>query len=662
MANGLVGEASPYLLQHADNPVDWRPYGEAAFAEAKALDRPILLSIGYAACHWCHVMAHESFEDSETARLMNALFVNVKVDREERPDVDHIYMSALHALGGQGGWPLTMFVTPDGAPFFGGTYWPPERRWGRPGFRDVLAAVDNAWREKRASLEEQGAALIAHLREEARPDPGALSPGALTQVGEGLLRLVDRVHAGIGTAPKFPNAPIFRFFWSEYFRRGDARFRDATRALLDALCQGGIYDHLGGGFARYSTDAQWHVPHFEKMLYDNAQILDLLALAHSDAPSPLLAARAAETVDWLQREMIAHGAFAASLDADSEGEEGRFYVWSAADVDTALGADAAAFKAAYDVRDEGNWEGVNVLRRLAPFGDEADERALARSRATLLGLREKRPRPALDDKILADWNGWMIAALARASSVFARPDWLALAESAFAFVDKTLRRPDGRLVHSWREGRLGPDAMLDDVAAMALAALRLFEAGGDPARLGAAIAFAEAALSDFADADGGVTIVAANARDAPIVRPRHADDGATPSGVGVLAETLATLWHITEAPIWRERAERLIQAFSGGEVSRSPLLLAAADILERGGSIGIEAALGDQVGDGLWRAALGGADPGMSVVRIDPANPPAALSGRPRAPFAPSAMVCRGGACSAPTADAATLRALIRSD
>ena len=660
MANQLAREASPYLLQHSDNPVDWHPYGEAAFAEAKARDRPILLSIGYAACHWCHVMAHESFENAETAVLMNALFVNVKVDREERPDVDHIYMSALHALGGQGGWPLTMFVTPDGAPFFGGTYWPPERRWGRPGFRDVLAAVDKAWRETRASLEEQGAELIAHLREEARPDPGALSPETLTRVGEGLLRLVDPVHAGVGTVPKFPNAPIFRFFWSEYFRRGDARFRDATRALLEALCIGGIYDHVGGGFARYSTDAQWHVPHFEKMLYDNAQILDLLALAHSDAPSPLYAARAAETVDWLRREMLAHGAFAASLDADSEGEEGRFYVWSAADVDMALGAHALAFKAAYDVRDEGNWEGVNVLRRVAPFGDEADERALARSRATLLALREKRPRPALDDKILADWNGWMIAALARASGVFARPDWLALADEAFAFIDTTLRRPDGRLVHSWRAGRLGPDAMLDDVAAMALAALRLFEAGGDPARLERAIAFAEAALSDFADADGGVTIVAADARDAPIVRPRHGVDGATPSGVGVLAETLAKLWHVTEVPIWRERAERLIQAFSGGEISRSPLLLAAADMLERGGSIGIEAARGDLLGDALWRAALGCADPSMSVVRIDPTSSPPALLGRPRVPFAPSAMVCRGGACSAPTADATTLRALLR--
>ena len=658
--NWLSQEASPYLLQHAHNPVHWRAWGEAAFAEARNRDRPLLLSIGYAACHWCHVMAHESFENPEIAALMNALFVNVKIDREERPDVDHVYMAALHAMGQQGGWPLTMFVTPDGAPFFGGTYWPPERRWGRPGFPDILRAVDVAWREKRADLERQGATLTEHLREQSAPSPGSLSPETLTQAGDGLLRLIDPVNGGIGAEPKFPNAPIFRFFWNESFRRKDPRFRAAVRGLLDAVCQGGIYDHVGGGFARYSTDAHWHVPHFEKMLYDNAQILELLASAHAETPTPLYAARAQETVAWLTREMLVGDAFAAALDADSEGEEGKFYVWSAEEIDGALGADAVTFKAVYDVRDGGNWEGVNVLRRLTPLGDVAEEAKLAEDRAVLLALRERRPRPGRDDKVLADWNGLMIAALARASAAFGRPDWLALALSAFAFIDKTLRRADGALTHSWREGRPGPDAMLDDVAAMSLAALRLFEATGQSRLLDAACGFAEDALSRFSDGHGGVVTTAAAMRDPPLVRPRHADDGATPSGVGVLAEALARLWHITDDPLWRERAQRLIDAFSGGDnIARAPLLLAAADGLERGGCVQVEGALNDPLTLALSQAALRAPDPSLCVVRLDRANAPTALRHRPRAPFAPSAMLCRNAVCALPVTSVEELATLL---
>jgi uncharacterized protein len=291
--NRLGDATSPYLLQHAHNPVHWRQWGPDALAEAKRRDCPILLSVGYAACHWCHVMAHESFEDPEIAALMNALYVNVKVDREERPDVDALYMAALHAMGEQGGWPMTMFLTPDGAPFHGGTYWPPEPRWGRPAFRQVLVAVDAAWRERRAGLNERGSALVAHLAELAAPQAAPeLSPSDLTQASDALLRLVDPKAGGLLGAPKFPNAPIFRFLWSEFFRRGDPALRVAVRGLLDALCAGGIYDHLGGGFARYSTDAVWRVPHFEKMLYDNAQILELLASCYAETPTPIYAARA----------------------------------------------------------------------------------------------------------------------------------------------------------------------------------------------------------------------------------------------------------------------------------------------------------------------------------------------------------------------------------
>src|SRR5271154_6711556 len=606
-ANLLVHPTSPYLIQHAGNPVHWRMWGPDALAEAKERDCPILLSIGYAACHWCHVMAHESFENDETAALMNRLFVNIKVDREERPDIDHIYMSALHAMREQGGWPLTMFLTADGAPIYGGTYWPPEPRWGRPSFSQVLQAVDDAWRNKREALLAQGASFRAHLNEIATPAAGLdVAPADLTRAADALLRLVDPVNGGIGDAPKFPNAPIFGFFWSESFRRSDPRLRAATRSLLGALSAGGIYDHLGGGFARYSTDARWHVPHFEKMLYDNAQILELLALAHAETPNRLFAERARETFGWLMREMQAGGAFAASLDADSEGDEGRFYVWSADEIDAILGDDAAAFKAVYDVLPDGNWEGRNVLRRVLPPGDEAGEAHLAASRARLLAAREARVRPARDDKILADWNGMAIAALARAAAVFDAPEFLDAARAAFAFIAENLSASDGRLLHSWRAGRAGAEGMLDDYAAMARAALSLFEATGEPHYLDAATRWTATALDLFGAPDGGLYLTTREAAASLIVRPRPAHDGAVPSGASLMAEVLARLWHLTGAPHWREAAERLIRAASGAReaLAQNPLLLAAADLLERGAVVVVEGPRDDFEAAALGKIAL----------------------------------------------------------
>ena len=395
--NLLGEETSPYLLQHAGNPVHWRPWSADALAEAKRRDCPILLSIGYAACHWCHVMAHESFENAETARLMNELFVNIKVDREERPDIDHIYMTALHALGQQGGWPLTMFLTPDGKPMVGGTYWPPEPRYGRPSFRQVLQSIANSWRTQRNEMESRGLTLADHLAKlsELNAGPG-ISPADLTRVGDALKSAVDPVHGGIGGAPKFPNAPIFRFFWNEMFRRGDPSFGEALRAMLEAMNAGGIYDHLGGGYARYSTDAHWLVPHFEKMLYDNAQILELLALVHSLWPDPIFAERARETVEWLNREMRVGDAFAASLDADQDGEEGLFYVWDEEEVDAALGDAARRFKAAYDVTRGGNWEDRTCLaphHAARNVGGGSRSRCVARETLRFArGALEARPR------------------------------------------------------------------------------------------------------------------------------------------------------------------------------------------------------------------------------------------------------------------------------
>jgi hypothetical protein len=659
----LLGDAtSPYLLQHAHNPVHWRQWGPETFAEAKRRDCPILLSIGYAACHWCHVMAHESFENPEIANRMNELFVNVKVDREERPDIDHIYMTALHAMGEQGGWPLTMFLDPDGRPMYGGTYWPPAPRWGRPSFGQIVDGVGAAWRDRRDDLAQNAAKLVSHLTGLSTPTPGGdLTPGDLTRVGDALLRAVDPVHAGIGTAPKFPNAPIFRFFWSETFRRGDPKFGQAVRALLQAMNAGGIYDHLGGGYARYSTDAEWLVPHFEKMLYDNAQILELLAFVHADRPDPVFAERAQETVGWLMREMQIESAFAASLDADQDGEEGSFYVWTEQEIDAALGSSSAGFKAAYDVTPRGNWEGRTVLRRIAPRGSGEEEAELARAREKLFALREQRAKPGRDDKILADWNGLAIAALVRASAVFGEPQWLGLARAAFDFVLTTLRDHDGRLLHAWRDGRAGARAMLDDYAALARAGLALFEASGDPNDLDAATELATEALGLFGDDVGGVYLTASDAGDIPGARPRHAHDGATPSGVGLLAEVLARLWHLTADPRWRAAADGLIRAFSGAPegIAGSPLLLLAADVLERGGCIVVDGPLDDPSARLLAAAALRMSDPALTVLRLDRLLWRNGLRhDLPRNP-SPAAILCRGQTCSLPVTTPDALARLV---
>ncbi len=447
--NRLSQEISPYLLQHKDNPVHWRPWGEEALAEAKREDKPILLSVGYAACHWCHVMAHESFEDDEIAALMNTLFVNIKVDREERPDLDGIYQSALALMGERGGWPLTMFLTPEGEPFWGGTYFPPSPRYGRPGFPQLLHAIAEAYRSDKTKVDTNVTALRAALAKMQAPEPGnGLSVEALDEAARFALRLIDTRHGGTAGAPKFPQPTFFRFLWRAYKRRGEAVFRDAVTVTLDAICQGGIYDHLAGGFARYSTDDVWLAPHFEKMLYDNALLVELMTEAWRETHSPLYARRIAETIDWAMSEMRVDApsgelfAFASALDADSEGVEGKYYVWDEAEIDAVLGADAPAFKAAYSVRPGGNWEGHTILNRTG-MGLPADdlERKLAECRARLLAVRRERIAPGRDDKVLADWNGLMIAALAEAGAVFAEAAWVEAAAKVFRFV--TTHMSDG---------------------------------------------------------------------------------------------------------------------------------------------------------------------------------------------------------------------------
>lgn len=519
MRNVLGEASSPYLLQHQDNPVHWQIWGAEAFAMARELNRPILLSIGYAACHWCHVMAHESFEDPAIAEIMNADFVSIKVDREERPDIDQSYMTALHAMGEQGGWPLTMALTPQGEAFWGGTYFPPTSRFGRPSFTQVLQALARAWREDQASITRSSAAITDALATAASAIPGPIPrPETLDLVRAAYLRGQDWTQGGFGSAPKFPNIPIYRFLWQESFRTGDAQATDAVELLLARMSQGGIYDHLGGGYARYATDDAWLIPHFEKMLYDNALILDMLALAHARAPNPLYTARARETVEWLTRDMAAEGAFAASEDADSEGVEGKFYVWTREEIAEILGDDTEFFASHYPLPAHGNWEERIILERTAPFG--AEER-LAPLRAKLLAVRAQRIRPGRDDKILADWNALTIAALARASLVFAEPAWLTLAEAVFDTILIAMGQPDGRIAHAMRHGKISAAGLLEDQAAMLRAALALYQATGKQTRLEQGLRILAATAQNFADGDGAFYMSAADATDifAPVPAP-----------------------------------------------------------------------------------------------------------------------------------------------
>lgn len=680
-ANLLANETSPYLLQHQNNPVHWRGWNSAALAEAQALNRPILLSVGYAACHWCHVMAHESFENPEIAELMNSLFINIKVDREERPDIDSLYQTALALMGEQGGWPLTMFLTPQGDPFWGGTYYPPEPRYGRPGFRQVLASLAEVWRAKPDAVEANRAAIVGALKSVTQPaklQPGSeappMTPATLDAIAARLLQEVDPVHGGFGSAPKFPQPGVMellrRAHWrSERGKSAQTPFADALILTLNRMSQGGIYDHLGGGYARYSTDAQWLAPHFEKMLYDNAQLLALLARLWAATKSPLYRMRAEETVDWLMREMLVEGAaFAASLDADTEGHEGRFYVWPEAEIDGLLGADAAAFKAAYDVSAAGNWEGVNILNRSKQpaIGDAAHEALLAKCRGVLAKAREMRPRPGRDGKVLADWNGLAIAALADAGMIFERPQWLAAAERAFAFV-VTKMNHQGRLGHSWCAGRLSDQAVLDDYAAMARAALALFEATAKPDYLDHAKAWVAAADEHYWAAGEGGYFFTADDAEPLVARPRTANDHATPAGNATMLDVLARLHLLTGDERYRQRADELVQAFAP-ELARNvfPMagLLNAFDFMLHPLQIVIVGDGGQAQTRALIQVAYACADPNRVIVQIaanaqlPPSHP---AFGKRVAGGEAAALVCRGQTCGLPITGADALREALGS-
>nr|WP_264663100.1 thioredoxin domain-containing protein [Azospirillum fermentarium] len=663
--NLLGFETSPYLLQHRDNPVHWVPWGEAAFARARAENKPVLLSVGYAACHWCHVMAHESFENPAIAAVMNDLFVCIKVDREERPDVDHIYQNALGLLGQPGGWPLTMFLTPDAEPFWGGTYFPPAPRYGRPGFVEVLQGVADTYHREPAKVTRNVEALkdaLTQMAENRSGDPG-IDPTILNRIAARLVQEVDPVHGGIGQAPKFPQVPIFGLLWRAALRTGRPDLYDAVTRTLTAMSQGGIYDHLGGGFARYSVDDRWLVPHFEKMLYDNAQLMELLTLVWQDSRTPLFAERVHGIADWVLREMVAEGGgFASTLDADSEGEEGLFYIWNVDEIDRLLGGDAALFKRVYDITPAGNFEGASIPNRIGhpdPLS-AAEEDTLARCRAVLLAERSTRVRPGWDDKVLADWNGLMIAALAGAGQVFAQPAWIAAARDAFAFVTTTMST-GGRLVHAWRAGQGRGSATLDDYAAMARAALALAEATGDQAYVAQAAAWTGVLDRHYWDGERGGYFFTADDAEGLIVRIKSVHDAATPNGNGTMVEVLARLYALTGEERYRTRADALVAAFAG-ELGRNffPLatFLNGLELVTDPLQIVIA---GDPDGAdtrALARTVLDRALPGriLTIAAPGQALPPGhPAAGKTMTGGAATAYVCRGMTCAAPVTTPAAL-------
>jgi len=654
--NRLAGETSPYLLQHKNNPVAWWPWGTDALTEAERTGKPILLSVGYAACHWCHVMAHESFEDAATAAVMNDLFVNIKVDREERPDIDQIYMSALHHLGEQGGWPLTMFLTPKGEPVWGGTYFPNTSRYGRPAFVDVLREVSRLFREEPEKIGQNRDALMGRLAQKARPEGKVVIGSAeLTDFAQRLGGMFDHTNGGLRGAPKFPNAAIYELIWRGGLRTADDRYFKLIAHTLNRICEGGIYDHLGGGFSRYSVDERWLVPHFEKMLYDNAQLLEMLALAFGRTGNPLFRQRAAETIGWLKREMTTpEGAFSASLDADSEGEEGKFYVWSHAEIIEALGVEnAALFVQHYDVSESGNFEGHNILNRLKdlPRSKEINDR-LVMLRNQLFMLREKRVRPGLDDKVLADWNGLMIAALANAGAMLGEPSWIEMGARAFDFIVRSMTRK-GRLGHSWREGRLLFPGLASDFACMIRAALALYEATGQGRYLEQALTWQREFDAHYGNPDNGGYFLTADDAAGLVVRPSATTDDATPNPNAIAAQNLVRLAALTGDPQWRERADRLFDGVLAGAADnlfQHAALLNALDVRLNAAEIVVTGPDHARFADAALKLPFAS----RIVLRAPeaaalPANHPAQakIASGP----ASAAFVCMGQTCSLPVGD-----------
>ncbi|MCY3574701.1 MAG: thioredoxin domain-containing protein [Chloroflexi bacterium] len=684
--NRLKDESSPYLLQHADNPVDWHPWGATAFQLAREQDKPVLLSIGYSACHWCHVMAHESFEDAATAAMMNALFVNIKVDREERPDVDDIYMGAVQALAGQGGWPLTAFLLPDGRPFYGGTYYPKTPRYGMPSFTQLLHGIHDAYRKRRQELEQQAASLHQALRRDViaigRPDDSGLNPTMLNTAAAKLMEGMDREQGGFGSQPKFPNPISLEFLLRQHARTGDTEALRLVTFTLGKMAAGGIYDQIGGGFARYSVDAHWLVPHFEKMLYDNAQLSRLYLHVWQITRDESFRAIAEDILDYILREMTAPaGGFYSATDADSEGEEGRFFVWTIDEAREALSPLGEELPRALEICIEtfgmsarGNFEGANILHLPRPLRKTAAElgmplpeleSALEQIKARLYAVRSERMPPGLDDKILCSWNGLMLASLAEAARVFGRADYLAAAQRAGDFLLRQMLREGSRLWRSHKAGHSKLNGYLEDYANLIDALLELYQATYAERYFSAAQQLADAALQHFHADDGGFYDTSAD-HEKLIVRPRNLQDNVTPSGNGMLATQLLRLAAYTGEARYADAAREVLrklsdvmpqvpQAFAQSLIAVDSLVSGFAEVALVGG---LESAKVQEVLRELrqpYRPNL------ISAQQPDDAAPSAIplLQGRKLLNGRTTVYVCRDFACRLPVHSASETAALL---
>jgi uncharacterized protein YyaL (SSP411 family) len=677
--NRLAGETSPYLLQHAHNPVDWYPWGPEAFETARRDGKPVLLSIGYSACHWCHVMEHESFEDPETARLMNEHFVSIKVDREERPDLDEIYMNCVQMMTGHGGWPMTVFLTPDGEPFYGGTYFPPTDRHGMPSFRRVLLAVAEAFRDRPGDVRNTAAKLIADLAriDRASNSDAALESALVERAADALSAAYDSRFGGLGRAPKFPNTMVFSLFLRAFELSGRRTFLEMTTHTLRTMAQGGIYDHLGGGFHRYSVDERWLAPHFEKMLYDNAQLVPLLLDTWRASGEKFFLGVAEDILRYIEREMVApEGGFFSTQDADSEDEEGKYFLWDRAQLISLLGEEVGeVFCRVYDVTDVGNFEHRNILhvtlsdeQAAKMFRKDPQEihRLLAEARSRLFGAREQRIKPFRDEKILAAWNGLMLSACADALRVTGKLEYRRLAEGCAEFVRNRLWAGD-RLLHSWKGGEARVPAFLDDYAALGLAFLDLYEATTGAEHLEWAERLAARMLGLFWDDTNGGFFYTPADHERLILRTKPVHDGSVPSGNSLATMLCLRLHAFTEEERYSRVAERVLRLYRGS-MEENPFahayLLAALDLYARQPREVVVVARGGREGAAdLLEPLERTYQANRVVVCYDPASPPLKLPpfarDKPLVDSRPTAYVCHRSSCSPPVSDWQDLRRLI---
>ncbi|MFN2452544.1 MAG: thioredoxin domain-containing protein [Candidatus Dormibacteria bacterium] len=670
MPNRLAAETSPYLLQHAANPVDWYPWGDEAFSAARERACPVLLSVGYSACHWCHVMAHESFEDPAIAALMNQLFVNIKVDREERPDVDAVYMQAVQALTGSGGWPMTVFLTPEGTPFYGGTYFPPAPRHGMPAFTQVLRSIAEAYQAQREAVDSTGAQLRRVMAPPALPIPeGSPSVAQVDQAAARLLEQLDSPDGGFGGAPKFPHPAAIDVLLRRRRHTGDEQAWSAAAMSLDRMARGGLHDQLAGGFHRYCVDRHWTVPHFEKMLYDNAQLAPVYLHAYQLGAGDDARRVVESTLDWAMREMrLDDGGFASAQDADSEGEEGRYFVWTRAQLRDALSGDDADLAAdIFGVTERGNFEGgATVLSLPRPLGAVAlvagtDEAVLRQRidaiRAQLLGVRGRRIAPSRDDKVLTSWNALLVGALAECGAALERPDWVTAARQCADFLLGDLRRADGTLLRTWRNGTAKIDAFLEDYSFLADALVSLHQATGDARWVEEAGSLVDSAIARFHEPGDGWYDTARDT--APLtVRPRTIDDNPIPAGQSTMARVLLRLHGLTGEHRLAELAEAIVAPLAP-VVARSPLGLAslaeALELLVRPmREVAVVGDPRDPATERLLQVVHGGFHP-EAVLAWGGGDIPL-LTGRPEVGGLPTAYVCTGFSCRAPVTEPDQLR------